>query len=112
MYVNDYLTFQIIIEIFQVKIISLEAENTTALLEVKQRETNLKVKAEEQKKLQAELDRQISNSSELLHQFLSAEDKIASLQGQVQVRRGKNDEMLYLSLSFTRSYPINVNLHV
>ena len=52
---------------------------------MKQRETDLKVKAEEQKKVQAELDRQISNSSELLHQFLSAEDKIASLQGQVQV---------------------------
>ena len=65
--------------------ISLEAENTSALLEVKQRETDLKVKPEEQKKLQADLHRQINNSSELLHQFLSAEDKIASLQGQVQV---------------------------
>ena len=67
------------------KISTLEAENTSSQLDVKQREKDLALKVEELKKVQKELDTQITNNSELLHQFLSAEDRIAGVQNQVKV---------------------------
>ena len=70
---------------FQIKIISMEAENTNLQLEVKQRETDVALKMEELKKIEKELDKQITNNSELLHQFLAAEDRIADGQNQVKV---------------------------
>ena len=63
----------------------MEAENTSHQHEIKQRETDVTLKTEELKKIQTELDRQITTNSDLLHQFLTAEDKIAEGQNQVKV---------------------------